>query len=80
MVRFRTGVLLCVLPCLPSVAGCRSEPVVRKAAAVRVDSTNQRALDGLSDEQIRERARPMSPEQAARRGIEDTLLPARSEP
>jgi len=53
------------------------------------DTTDTAALDGLSRDQLRQRALPMRPEEAARRGLvdtsihvenltgEDTLLPRR---
>lgn len=50
----------------------------RRAAAppdtATFDTTDTAALDGLSREQLRQRAQPMRPEEAARRGLIDTTI------
>lgn len=42
--------------------------------SVDVDSTNKDAMDGLSTQQIEEEAVPLTPEEAAARGIVDTTI------
>lgn len=41
--------------------------------AIRPDTDDTSALDGLSGEQLRNRAEALTPEQARERGITDTL-------
>ena len=43
-------------------------------AAVRMDTTNEDPLDGLSAEQLERDAEPLTPEQAAQMGIVDTTI------
>ena len=68
--------VLLALPCVLALAGCDRGEAPRRATAepARMDTTNQRALDGLSAEQIRAQAEAMSPERAEALGIIDTTI------
>ncbi|HEX2189416.1 MAG TPA: hypothetical protein VHG51_10985 [Longimicrobiaceae bacterium] len=68
---------LLALACSLLAAGCspgEDEAGARAAGAAEVDTTNQRALDGLSAEQMQEQARPLTPEQAEAMGMVDTTI------
>lgn len=69
-------VLLLALPCVLLAGACSRDEAggARAAGAGETDTTNQRALDGLSTEQVQEQARPLSPEQAEALGIVDTTI------
>jgi hypothetical protein len=76
----RSGVSAPALRVLAGVlllAGCgRGGGEERGALAdtARMDTTNQQEMDGLSREQIQQRARAMSPAQAEALGIVDTTI------
>lgn len=68
-------VRLCVLAAAaPLLAACPGRDRDAADAAVRIDTTNEEALDGLSAEQLQRQAEPMSPEEARAMGIVDTTI------
>jgi hypothetical protein len=67
--------LLLALPCALLGAGCGGGEGETAADAAVTDTTNRGALDGLSAEQIEARAQPLTPEEAARMGMDvDTTI------
>jgi hypothetical protein len=54
---------------MAAVAACGNRDEAQSAPAVRVDTTNADALDGLSSQQVEAKAEALTPEQAAARGI-----------
>jgi hypothetical protein len=66
--------LVLALACCAAAGACRGEGDAAEAGRVEVDSTNKDAMDGLSTQQIEEAAVPLSPEEAAARGIVDTTI------
>lgn len=68
-IRRLTAGLLVALAC-----ACRGDaPGDSSSDALRPDTDDTSALDGLSGEQLRSRAEALTPEQARERGITDTL-------
>ena len=72
----RAGRMLgCVaLLALVGVAGCKRQPPDNSTSLgpVHVDTANTTPLDGMSDEQLKNQAQALTPEQAAARGMVDT--------
>ena len=74
MTRRRAARHLVVVALASFVAACGGGEEKAAGAPVDVDTTNNNALDGLSAEQIQSQATPMTPEEAAARGIVDTTI------
>jgi hypothetical protein len=71
MKRSRSAVLIPLLATL-ALSGCgRDEPAMEPGA---VSGAEEPAVDGLTPEEIRRQAEPMSPEQAEQLGIVDTTI------
>jgi hypothetical protein len=70
MKRSRAAALILLVPLVALVGGCqRDQPAVETGV-----TEEPAAVGGLSPEEIRMQAEPMSPEQAERAGIVDTTI------
>jgi hypothetical protein len=65
---------LVVLPLAALLAGCPGRGDDRVDETVRIDTTNENPLDGLSAEQLEREAAPMTLEEARELGIVDTTI------
>lgn len=71
----RGAALLVTALAMVSLSGCRRGEGGRAGdATVEVDTTNRDALDGMSADELRDRAQAISPAEAQQRGLLDTTV------
>jgi len=61
-----------------ALGACRTEP--EPPATEAVDPAQREAVEGVSPEELRERAQPMTPEEARELGVVDTTIQVADEP